>query len=249
MSWFGKLMGGTLGFFAGGPLGAIAGTTLGHVLFDKIAQYEEYSQKRLNETEQIQAAYFISLFSVLGKFAKIDGAVTRDELIVIDNFMRQMGITGIKRDFAINIFKQAKNSTYSINDFAIQFYEISRYQRALLYSFIDLLFQVALADGKVHPAEGAAIDDIRHIFGINDTEFNSIKTQHIDDSEKYYKVLNCTSASTDEDIKKQYRKLAKDFHPDTIIGKGLPEEFVSFATKRFQEIQEAYEKIKQRRGF
>jgi DnaJ like chaperone protein len=249
MSWFGKIMGGALGFAAGGPLGAIAGATLGHVFFDKTTQYEEYPQKRLNQVEQIQAAYFISLFSVLGKFAKIDGAVTGDELIVIDRFMQQMGITGTERDFAINIFNRAKNSTYSIKDFATQFYDVSRHQRALLHSFIDLLFQLALVDGKVHHAEETAIDELRHIFGINDTEFNSIKARYIDDSEKYYKALNCTSASKDEDIKKQYRNLAKDFHPDTIIAKGLPEEFVSFATKRFQEIQEAYEKIKKKRGF
>ena len=119
----------------------------------------------------------------------------------------------------------------------------------LLYSFVDLLFQVALADGNVHHAEQQAIDDIRHIFGINDSEFNNIKARYIDTAEKYYGVLNCTQASTDEEIKKQYKKLAKNFHPDTIISKGLPEEFVAFATKRFQEIQEAYEKIKKKRGF
>ncbi|MCX5894364.1 MAG: TerB family tellurite resistance protein [Proteobacteria bacterium] len=249
MSWFGKIMGGALGFVAGGPLGAIAGATVGHVFFDKTAGHEEYSSRRLNRVEQIQAAYFISLFSVLGKFAKIDGVVTRDELALIDNFMRHMGISGTERNFAITIFNEARNSTYSINDFANQLYEVSRHQRALLYSFIDLLFQLALSDGKVHHAEEAALDDIRHIFGINDTEFNSIKARYIDDSEKYYKVLNCTSDSTDEEIKKQYKKLAKDFHPDTITGKGLPEEFVTFATRRFQEIQEAYEKIRKKRRF
>jgi len=129
------------------------------------------------------------------------------------------------------------------------FYEVSRHQRVLLYSFIDLLFQSALADGKVHQAEQQAIDDIRHIFRISDSEYNNIKARYIDTAEKYYGVLNCTPASTNEEIKKQYKKLAKDFHPDTIISKGLPEEFVAFATKRFQEIQEAYESIKKKRGF
>ena len=85
--------------------------------------------------------------------------------------------------------------------------------------------------------------------GISDTEFAGIQGTLVDDAEKYYKVLNCTAACTDEEIKKQYKKLAKDFHPDTIIAKGLPEEFVAFATKRFQDIQGAYEKIKKKRGF
>lgn len=248
MSWFGKLMGGTIGLLFGGPLGAVAGATLGHFAFDKAAGQAQYPRRGLNRTEQVQAAYFISLFSMLGKFAKIDGVVTRDELAVIERFLRQMGIAGPERDFAIGIFNDAKNSPYSLQDFAAQFYEVSGHQRALLYSFIDLLFQLALADGRVHPAEERAIDDIRRIFRISDTEFAGIQGRYVDDAEKYYTVLNCTAACTDEEIKKQYKKLAKDFHPDTIIAKGLPEEFVTFATKRFQDIQEAYEKIRKKRG-
>jgi DnaJ like chaperone protein len=249
MSWFGKIMGGTIGLLFGGPLGAVAGATLGHIAFDKTSEAPQYAQKRLNRTEQVQAAYFISLFSMLGKFAKIDGVVTRDEIAVIDRFLRQMGISGTERDFAIGIFNDAKDSAYTIQDFAGQFYEVSRHQRALLYSFLDLLFQLALADGTLHHAERQAIDDVRRIFGVSDPEFAGIQGRYIDDAEKYYSVLSCTSACTDEEIKKQYKKLAKDFHPDTIIAKGLPEEFVAFATKRFQDIQEAYEKIKKKRGF
>lgn len=248
MSWFGKIMGGTIGLLFGGPLGAVAGATLGHFAFDKTAGPAEYTRRGLNTTEQIQAAYFISLFSMLGKFAKIDGVITRDEIAVIDRFLRQMGITGAERDFAIGIFNDAKNSAYSIQDFAGQFFEVSRHQRALLYSFLDLLFQLAFADGTLHHAEKQAIDDVRRTFGISDTEFAAIQARYIDDAEKYYNVLSCTSACTDEEIKKQYKKLAKEFHPDAIIAKGLPEEFVAFATKRFQEIQEAYEKVKKKRG-
>jgi len=248
MGWYGKIMGGTIGLLFGGPLGAVAGATLGHIAFDKAGAAPEYAQKRLNRSEKVQAAYFISLFSVMGKFAKIDGVVTRDEIAVIDRFLRQMGITGAERDFAIGIFNDAKNSPYAIDDFVRQFYEVSRHQRPLLYSFIDLLFQLALADGRLHHAEEQALDDMRRIFGITDAEFAAIKSRYIDDAEKYYKILNCTPACTDDELKKQYKKLARDFHPDTIIAKGLPEEFVAFATKRFQEIQEAYEKIRKKRG-
>jgi DnaJ like chaperone protein len=62
-------------------------------------------------------------------------------------------------------------------------------------------------------------------------------------------VLNCTPASTNEEIKSNYRKLIKEFHPDTIVSKGLPEEFIDFAEKRFREIHESYEKIRQERNF
>jgi DnaJ like chaperone protein len=65
----------------------------------------------------------------------------------------------------------------------------------------------------------------------------------------YYRILNCTKESPDDEIKKNYRKLVKEYHPDMIISKGMPEEFVMEATKKFQEIQTAYEKIKNERGF
>ena len=71
---------------------------------------------------------------------------------------------------------------------------------------------------------------------------------YFNDINRFYERLNCTPESSDDEIKTNYKKLVKDFHPDTIISKGLPEEFTAFATTRFQEIQEAYETIKQKRN-
>jgi DnaJ like chaperone protein len=65
---------------------------------------------------------------------------------------------------------------------------------------------------------------------------------------KYYAVLGCTSGDTNEQIKKQYRKLVSEYHPDKIISKGLPDEFIKFANDKFNEIQEAYEAVKKERG-
>ena len=79
--------------------------------------------------------------------------------------------------------------------------------------------------------------------------FDSIRARYFTDDNKNYQILNCTPKSTDEEIKKSYKKLAKDFHPDTVIARGLPDEFIDFATKRFQEIQEAYAQIRKARGF
>ena len=74
MGWFGKLTFGTMGLLFGGPLGAIAGAALGHHLIDKrmdMSGYGLQARPRLDQTEQTQAAYFVSLFSILGKMAKI----------------------------------------------------------------------------------------------------------------------------------------------------------------------------------
>jgi DnaJ like chaperone protein len=146
------------------------------------------------------------------------------------------------------VFNEAKDSQYSIDDFAIQFYQISGGQQSVLVSFLDVLFRIAAADNKLHPAEESALNKIKEIFRISNQQFNSIKAAYFKDVNGYYKVLNCTPESTDEEIKTNYKKLVKDFHPDTIVSKGLPEEFTEFATKKFQEIQEAYETIRQQRN-
>lgn len=65
--------------------------------------------------------------------------------------------------------------------------------------------------------------------------------------DKYYAMLGCTRNDSDEEIKRQYRKLAKQYHPDTIQGKGLAEDFVKFANQRIQDIQQAYEMVMEHR--
>ena len=114
---------------------------------------------------------------------------------------------------------------------------------------MDLLFKLAAADSNLHHAEETVLLRIKEIFRISDQQFTNLKSVYFKENGSYYKVLNCTPQSSNDEIKSNYKKLVKEFHPDTIISKGLPEEFVDFATKRFQEIQGAYDNIRQERGF
>lgn len=247
MGWFGKLTFGTMGLLFAGPLGAIAGAALGHHLFDrKDAQISGPVQ--FGSMEQAQAAYFVSIFSILGKLAKADGTVTKDEIAVVERFLSTLNIPYQQREFAKQVFKEAKYSAYSIDDFATQLYQINQGQPTILLSFMDLLFKVAAADGKFHPAEEAALKRVQHIFRISEDQYNNIKALYFNDVDKYYKILNCNAQSSNEEIKANYKRLVKDFHPDTIVSKGLPEEFTEFATNRFRETQEAYERIRLERG-
>jgi DnaJ like chaperone protein len=122
-------------------------------------------------------------------------------------------------------------------------------QPTLLVSYFDLLFRIVAADGTFHPAEQAALNRVKEIFHISDNQFEDIKAAYFDDIAKHYKMLNCTPESTNEEIKSSYKELVKDFHPDVIISKGLPEEFIEFASDRFREIQNSYEKIRKERNF
>ena len=248
MGWFGKLMLGSMGLFIGGPLGAIAGAALGHHLVDKKKGHIAEGP-RLIPAEQTQAAYFVSIFSILGKLAKVDGVVTKDEIAVVEHFISNLNITDMEKQFAKQVFNEAKDSPYSIDDFAMQFHQIGRGQPAVLVSFLDVLFRVAAADKRLDPAEESALNRIKDIFHISDQQFNNMKAVYFKHVDRFYKVLNCTPESSDQEIKASYKKLVRDFHPDRIVSKGLPEEFTEFATKRFREIREAYEEIKQERNF
>ena len=247
MGWFGKLMFGSMGLLVGGPLGAIAGAALGHHLVDK-AGGQAQGPRRVGYAEQSQAAYFVTMFAVLGRLAKIDGAITREEIAAVEQFIDSLSIDESERQFARQVFNEAKDSQYAIDDFAMQFYHISRGQPQVLISFLDVLFRIAAADNSFHPAEEAALRRIKDIFQISDAQFNSIKANYFTNVDRYYEVLNCTPQSSDEEIRASYKKLVKDFHPDKIVSKGLPEEFTEFATKRFREIQEAYEHIRGERN-
>jgi DnaJ like chaperone protein len=250
MGWFGKLTFGTVGLLFAGPLGAIAGAALGHHLMDKENDNREYGDA-FRPVEQTQAAYFVCMFSILGKLAKADGAVNREEIKIVESFLGTLQIPEQEKQFARRIFNEAMNSPYSIDDFAEQLYKINsnNSRPVLLQSFMDLLFKMAAADGSLHRDEEAALLRIRDIFRISEQQFNNIKAVYFKDTDRFYKILSCTPSSSNQDIKSSYKKLVKDFHPDTVISKGLPEEFIQFATGRFQEIQEAYEKIRKERSF
>jgi len=248
VGWFGKMTFGTMGLLFGGPIGAIIGVSLGHHLVDKNAEYGQRGAVP-PKSEQAQAAYFVCIFSILGKIAKADGVVTDDELKVVDDFINGMNISETEKQFAKQVFNEAKNSNYSVEDFASQFYQINSGQPAVLHSFLDVLFRVAAADKVLHPAEEDALKKVKDIFQISDKQFNDIKSIYFTDVDRYYKLLNCSVDSSNDEIKKSYKKLVRDFHPDTIVSKGLPEEFTEFAASRFREIQEAYEKVRKDRGF
>jgi DnaJ like chaperone protein len=254
MGWFGKLTFGSLGMLFGGPLGAIAGAALGHVLVDKRTDFVRQNARAIPQpefayAEKTQAAFFISLFSILGKLSKIDGVVTKDEIAVVQDFINGLPIDETEKKFARQVFNEAKNSPYLIDDFAIQLYQVAKNQPTLLTSYFDLLFRIAAADGTLHSAEESALKRIKEIFNISDQQYEDVKAVYFKDLDKHYKILNCTPDSTIDEIKSNYKKLVKDFHPDAIISKGLPEEFIEFASDRFREIQESYEKIRQERKF
>jgi DnaJ like chaperone protein len=113
---------------------------------------------------------------------------------------------------------------------------------------VDILLRVSVADGAMDKREQELIESAVRIFRLPDSDYQKMKSRYVSVSKEHYSVLGVSSSDDNETIKKQYRKLVRDYHPDTIASKGLPEEFVTFAHDKFREIQEAYEAIKKERN-
>ena len=248
MGWLGKIVGGTIGFALGGPLGAIAGAALGHT-FDASPEPYEDGRRRLSYHEQSQMTFFVAIFSMLAKLAKVDGHISPEEIRTIEEFMaRDLNLNPESKRFAAQILKTAIESPMSFQDFAGQFYQHFQQQPQLLDLMIDVLFRLSVADGSLSASEENLIRSAASIFNFGEQKYKELRSRYAPDFERYYAILETDSTATDEEIKQQYRKLVKEYHPDMVASKGLPEEFTQFAHDKFREIQEAYDAVKKERG-
>ena len=243
----GKLVGGAIGFALGGPIGAIAGAVFGHA-FDS-ASADQYSQSSLSYGESSQITFFVATFSMLAKVAKADGQVSRPEMDAVRQFMTyDLNLSPESQHLALNIFHTALESGESFESFASQFYGQFHVQPQMLELMMDILLRVSASDGTINPNEERMIQSAAAIFGFNNVQYTAMRSRYAQDVNKYYAVLGCTPADSDDQVKKQHRKLVSEYHPDKIMSKGLPDEFIKFANDKFKEIQEAYEYIKKERG-
>ena len=249
-----------MGFLMGGPLGAAIGGAIGHLFIDSqaeaLAESGEYQgqrrptrEPRFTNQEQKQAVFFASTFAMLGKMAKADGKVTSDEIKVVESFMRDhLRLDSQARMFAINIFNRSKDDAYPFSQYASEFARHFRSDQNMRMVLFEMLFQVAAVDGTVHSAEEHLLEETVRYLNIPRHLFDELKARLAPSADPAYAVLGVTPDATDAEVKKAYRAKVMEYHPDKIVSKGLPEEFLKFAEEKFKEVNEAYEKIKKARG-
>lgn len=238
MSWFGKIMGGGVGFMLGGPLGALIGATLGHALIDEKVRVE---RGPLSATEQRQAIFFTAVFAMLGKIAKADGRVCEKEIAGVRAFMNdQLRLPAAAQQFAIGVFNEAKDSDTSFEEYARQLGEVFADNAPLRTMFYQVLFSIAMIDGILHPAEEQLLRAAPVHLGLHPDIFATVRRQFGHDLSHHYAVLGLENGAPLAEVKKAYRKLAAEYHPDKVVAKGLPEDFSRFAEQKFKEINEAY---------
>jgi DnaJ like chaperone protein len=249
MGIIGKVIGGTIGFAIGGPLGAIAGAVFGHAFDTNDLMLDTENKNALSYLEESQLAFFVGTFSMLAKLANADGRVTREEIETIEGFAtRELGLSDSNRQVALNIFNTALNSPAVFEDFASQFYQHFHQQPQLIETMIDILLRVSVADGRMNASEEQLILTAVRIFNLSQTRYEQLKSRYSSKTDKAFDVLGCRPEDSFEKIKKQYRHLVQQYHPDKIASKGLPDEFIQLAHQKFREIQSAYDEIRKHRG-
>lgn len=250
MSLIGKIVGGTIGFALGGPLGAIAGAVFGHA-FDLPAGrlLEPGYPEPLSSVEQSQLAFFVGTFSMLAKLAAADGTLKEEERKTVESFAKNdLGLPTQSQTIALNIFLAALDSPARFEDFARQFYERFCHQPQMIEMMIDIMLRVGVSDGSLHTSEEAMIMRAAGIFKFDQNRYNQLKSRYAGVYDQAYHILGCNRDDPIDTIKKRYRKLVQDYHPDKIASKGLPEEFNQLAHEKFREIQEAYDSIRKERN-
>ena len=258
MSWWGKLAGGGIGFALGGPLGAMLGTILGHQI-DKVKQqgFDPGSQERT------QAAFFSATFSVMGHIAKADGHVSPQEIQMAEQVITQMKLSQEQRQAAIALFNQGKQSDFDLDQVLDQFKQECGRKITLIQMFMQIQLQAAYADGSKDLAEEEILRRICQRLGYpvkmlaqleailfaQQGQYNSTAhaARDVNQLNNAYSVLGISKESSEAEIKRAYRKLMSQNHPDKLIAKGLPDEMIQIATDKAKEIQKAYELIKEAR--
>jgi DnaJ like chaperone protein len=239
MSIWGKIGGAAAGLLAGGPVGAVFGALAGHILVDRASA----AGPRATDPG---VAFTIAMIALGAKMAKSDGVASGDEEEAFRQYFR---VPPSEEANVRRIFRLARQDTAGFESYARQIANIYRGQPAVLEDILDGLFEIAKADGVLHPGELAFLERVADIFGFAPNEFRRIRASHFPDREDPYVILGVAHDASEDEIKRTYRLLVRENHPDSLIARGVPEEFVKLANDKLAAINTAYEKIGHERRF
>ena len=240
MSIWGKLLGGAAGFAIGGPIGAILGVMAGSAFDRKKQRSFNYSQISQEQKQQI---FTISFIVLSAKLAKSDGQVTDDEIYA---FKEKFNIPKTELNKVGKIFNEAKKDVYGYKQIADQVGLVFSDNKLLLEEMLNNLFFIAASDGQISVNEIDLLRSISKSFSFNEKTFQRIFQINLKESASDpYKILTVSRDDSDQKIRKKWIELNKEHHPDNLIAKGMPNEFIEQSNKELAAINLAYDKIKE----
>lgn len=257
---FALIFGGLIGYAFGKFPGFLIGAAIGAFLFNRM------KSRLIGKLQNIQSGFVESVFAVMGALCKADGVISRDEIQMAENMFVRFRLSEDQKAKAKAAFNRGKEPDFDLDAELSHFMQMSGRQPAFLQMFLQVQVSAVAADGVVHPAEHEMLVHIARRLGLPESQVDQLEamlrgahtghagagggagqrstTQQIDDA---YKVLGVSPSASDAEIKKVYRKLMSENHPDKLAGKGLPESMREMAEERTREISHAYDVIKESR--
>lgn len=257
-AFVGLLIGGFINFkLSGGLIGQLSG-------FGNVGGITGIKTER-------QAVFFKTVFTLMGKLAKADGRVSEQEIAHVEQFMTQLNMSPSHRKKAIGHFQTGSQKDFDIGPLIKTFNSATQTSPNLKQMLMIYLVRVALADGQLHPKESELMQGIAQQLGYSEQAYAQLLAM-LQGQDQFaggqyqrqsggmggytsasaidaaYQALGVSKDDSDASIKKSYRRLVREYHPDKLMGQGLPEEMIKEATERSQEIQTAYDLIKKTRG-
>jgi len=259
---FGKVIGGLLGWAAGGFPGLVLGLVVGHAFDRGLGRALQVGSP--GNLKRIRDNFFETTFLLSGYLAKADGRISKPEIDHTEQLFAQMGLDPGQRQRAIELFQRGAAPGFDLEAAVAHFLDISGHQRQLQQTLLVFLISLAHADRGVEPAEHAALVRIAGLMGLGASRLEQLLRMaqaqdhfqrqdgpaarpgnRLDDA---YAALGVAAAVSDAELKRAYRRLMSEHHPDKLIAKGVPEDMIKLATVRSQEIQNAYETVRKVRG-
>jgi DnaJ like chaperone protein len=192
--------------------------------------------------------------------------VSEDEIAFARAVMAQMQFNTQQKKLAMDLFAQGRRPEFDLDGVLQQFRSECHRRHTLMQMFLEIQLQAAYADGELHPAERELLLHVFAVLGFSRHEYEHLEAmvhaargggrsggyargeQRAPTLDEDYAVLDVATSSSDGEVKKAYRRLMSQHHPDKLVSKGLPEEMIKLATEKTQQIRKAYERIKQSRG-
>ncbi|WP_225639332.1 co-chaperone DjlA [Candidatus Profftia sp. (ex Adelges kitamiensis)] len=273
MHCWGKLIGVFISLISGtGFWGVLLGLIIGNMI-DKSrdTRSSNYFSTQSYSKSQRQAVFFNTTFQIMGHLTKSKGRVTEADIHVASKLMEHMHLHGSARISAQQAFREGKQTDFMLREKLRELRSICFDSTELIRMFLEIQLQAAFADGLLHPNERSILYVIAEELGFSHIQFNQFISmmeggrqfntgqqkegytrnsyQNIPTLEDALKVLGLKYSDNTTTIKRAYRKLMREHHPDKLVAKGLPPEMMEMAKKKAQDIQAAYDFIKKEKGF
>jgi len=253
-----KFIAAALGYYLLGFFGAFIGYLIGSSI-DRAKNYGIGGINPLSNAHR-KTVFLETVFILMGKLAKSDGRISKDEINHVEQFIQKMGMSAEHRQQAITQFKRGAEAGFQIDPTLNEFMSACGHTLHLKQVLLTYLIVMALADGRVDQAEQSLLEQIAVRLGyshgefqhmldmvLNQSHFGRTQTTSPSALSDAYKALGVSEDSTDQEVKRAYRKLISQYHPDKLMGQGVPEDMIAVATEQAKEIQLAYDLIKKHR--